>query len=242
MTTLTGRSPKDAYKELLKVSSVGGATGAISVVTDGDGVPTPLKLSTTAIELDGSIKIGNLVWPATGSGSGKFLGVAAGGSSLEWVDLTTSNLAEGTNQYFTNARARSAISATGSATYNSTTGVISVPAAASAYDLVLNLSGKPTASAQVMTFATPRAFNLPAGLTNSVAKASSAATASSVFSIRKNGTQVGTATFAASGTVATFSMASLTSFAIGDILSIIAPASVDATLANLSITLVGTIV
>ena len=37
----------------------------------------------------------------------------------------TADLAEGTNLYFTNARARSAISATGSLSYNSTTGVFS---------------------------------------------------------------------------------------------------------------------
>ena len=38
---------------------------------------------------------------------------------------STSDLSEGTNLYFTNARARSAISATGSLSYNSTTGVMS---------------------------------------------------------------------------------------------------------------------
>lgn len=39
---------------------------------------------------------------------------------------STTNLSEGTNKYFTDARARAAISATGNATYNSTTGVINV--------------------------------------------------------------------------------------------------------------------
>jgi hypothetical protein len=38
---------------------------------------------------------------------------------------TTTNVAEGSNQYFTTARARASISGTGSITYNSTTGVIS---------------------------------------------------------------------------------------------------------------------
>ena len=38
----------------------------------------------------------------------------------------TSDLTEGTNQYFTNARARSAVSAAGDLSYNSTTGVFSV--------------------------------------------------------------------------------------------------------------------
>ena len=41
---------------------------------------------------------------------------------------STSDLSEGTNKYFTDARARAAISVSGGATYNSTTGVINVPA------------------------------------------------------------------------------------------------------------------
>lgn len=41
------------------------------------------------------------------------------------VTLTTTNVAEGTNLYYTDARARAAISVSGSLSYNSTTGVIS---------------------------------------------------------------------------------------------------------------------
>ena len=40
-------------------------------------------------------------------------------------DLTTANVAEGTNLYFTNARSRTSISASGSINYNNSTGVIS---------------------------------------------------------------------------------------------------------------------
>ena len=42
------------------------------------------------------------------------------------VVLTTTDISEGTNQYFTTARARSSISASGDLTYNSSTGVLSV--------------------------------------------------------------------------------------------------------------------
>lgn len=58
---------------------------------------------------------------------------------------------------------------------------------------------------------------------------------SAVFSIQRNGVQFGTATFNAS-TSATFAGAQ-TTFADGDILSIVAPGSVDATLSGISITL-----
>jgi len=45
--------------------------------------------------------------------------------STDFATKDTDDLSEGSNQYFTDARARSAISATGSLSYNSTTGVIS---------------------------------------------------------------------------------------------------------------------
>lgn len=45
------------------------------------------------------------------------------------VTLVTTDVAEGTNQYFTNTRARTAISVSGAGSYNSTTGVITVNAA-----------------------------------------------------------------------------------------------------------------
>jgi predicted RecA/RadA family phage recombinase len=50
-------------------------------------------------------------------------GVAFDGSAD--ITLTTTGITEGTNLYYTNARARAAISATGDLSYNSTTGVIS---------------------------------------------------------------------------------------------------------------------
>jgi hypothetical protein len=50
-------------------------------------------------------------------------GVAFDGTSD--ISLTTTEIAEGANQYFTTTRARNVISATGSLSYNSTTGVIS---------------------------------------------------------------------------------------------------------------------
>lgn len=48
------------------------------------------------------------------------------GATYYKVPISTTDLAEGTNQYFTNARARSAISVSGSGSYDSSTGVITV--------------------------------------------------------------------------------------------------------------------
>ena len=47
------------------------------------------------------------------------------GLSVDFGEISTSNLTEGTNLFFTNARARAAISVSGSLSYSSSTGVIS---------------------------------------------------------------------------------------------------------------------
>lgn len=86
-------------------------------------------------------------------------------------------------------------------------------------------------------FATPVTF--PAGLGGSYGSAGAAATAAAAFAVAKNGTNVGTMNFAAAATVATFTMATATAFAGGDVLTIVAPSPADATLANLAWTLSG---
>lgn len=84
------------------------------------------------------------------------------------------------------------------------------------------------------------AANFPVDLVGSYSKAGAAATAETVFDIKKNGSGIGTATFAASGTSGTLAMASAASFAVGDVLSIHGPATADATLADVDFTLKGT--
>ena len=70
--------------------------------------------------------------------------------------------------------------------------------------------------------------------------ASVAATAQTDFDILKNGVSFGTMRFAAAGSTASFISASGASFAAGDILTVVAPASPDATLANVGFSLAGT--
>jgi len=102
-------------------------------------------------------------------------------------------------------------------------------------------AGSPGASQVIerYIFATPVTF--PAGLAGSYGTAGTAATAAASFAIQKNGSTAGTMAFAAGATSAGFTMASATSFAGGDVLTIVAPASPDATLANLAWTLAGTL-
>jgi hypothetical protein len=77
-------------------------------------------------------------------------------------------------------------------------------------------------------------------LTGSVASAGTAATGSTTFDLQKGTTSFGTVVFSAAGTTGTFTSASGATFAAGDVLRIVAPATADATLADISISLMGT--
>ena len=95
-----------------------------------------------------------------------------------------------------------------------------------------------TASQLVRRFEAVRTVTIPT--TGHQAGADTAATASTTFTIYRNGTSVGTVAFAASGTVGTFTIGATISLAAADVLEIKGPATADATLANVNIILAGT--
>jgi hypothetical protein len=100
-------------------------------------------------------------------------------------------------------------------------------------------TGPTTTNLVVQRYVFAGTVMFPAGLTGSQGTAGVAATATTTYSIKKNGTNVGTMVFAAGAMIGTFSMPSATTFMAGDILTVVAPVSPDATLANLAWTLVG---
>ena len=110
---------------------------------------------------------------------------------------------------------------------------------ASPYDVGSAFGGTPTASLIIMQFIFPRAVTFPVGLSPSQGTAGTASTGTATFDIRKNGSSVGSMVYTASAT-ATFAMTAATSYAAGDLLEIVAPATPDATLANLVFTVAGT--
>ena len=109
-------------------------------------------------------------------------------------------------------------------------------AGATAEDVATWVRGKPDASEVVLRYVATHSITFPANLTGSQVKAATASTASKVFSVQKNGSEFATVTISASGTTASFAGSS-TSFAAGDVLTVVAPASQDTTLADIAITL-----
>jgi hypothetical protein len=107
------------------------------------------------------------------------------------------------------------------------------------FDLGFFFGGIPADNVLAVKFVVVRAFNLPLDLTGSQAKAGTASTGTAEFEIQKNGSAIGTVSFATSTTGA-FVFSSATSFAAGDTLEIITPTPPDDTLADIAITLKGT--
>lgn len=108
------------------------------------------------------------------------------------------------------------------------------------FDIGVFVAGVGINSQILLSLKVARACLFPAGASGSYAFATIAATGSTTFTFKKNGTSFATVVFAASGTTGTWTQASDATFAAGDILEIDGPATADATLANISFTLAGT--
>lgn len=109
------------------------------------------------------------------------------------------------------------------------------------YDLAVTVSGAPADAAIVMRFIAPRQFTIPEDFAGSLGSSGTAATASSVFTVKRDATTEGTITFAASGSTGTFAQSTSGDMVIakGEVVSIEAPGTADATLADISLTLRG---
>jgi len=110
----------------------GSATSALGTlaVTGNTTVGGTLAITgnTTIASANVTLNSGNIVVGGTVSATGGFTGALTGnvtGTVSSVANHDTGDIVEGSNLYHTTARARAAISATGSLSYNSTTGVIS---------------------------------------------------------------------------------------------------------------------
>lgn len=112
--------------------------------------------------------------------------------------------------------------------------------AAAGYDFILSAQGKPDAAERLFLHVAAAPFMFPAGLAGSRAIAITAPAGDAVFSLRKNGAEFGTLTFPAGQGAGSFAAAAATTFAAGDRLEVLAPASQDASLSDLALTLAAT--
>jgi hypothetical protein len=107
------------------------------------------------------------------------------------------------------------------------------------YDVAVDASDRPESGERLAKVVFTTTVTFPAHLPDCRAVADVAATASTVFALKKNGVQFATATFAAAATAATFASAADAVFAAGDVLTLDAPDPRDATLADLAFMLTG---
>lgn len=109
-------------------------------------------------------------------------------------------------------------------------------------DFAFAKAGAPAASEVLLRTVVARRTRFKIDLAGSQGRAGVAATAQTDLDVRRDAASVGTIRFAASASTAVFIAASETVLEPGDILEVIAPASPDATLADIIVTLAGTLV
>jgi hypothetical protein len=108
------------------------------------------------------------------------------------------------------------------------------------FDVGLHLPDLGTAGALLAEIVLARPVDFPAEFSGSTGYARIAATAETVLDVQKNGSNIGTVTFAAAASTPVFALPSVTSFAAGDRLGIVNEDPADATLAGVSLTFAGT--
>lgn len=109
------------------------------------------------------------------------------------------------------------------------------------YDISNFTNGVVLSSETIVRTLFVRSVQFPINFVGSLAFCNNPAIYNAVFSIRKNGAQVGTMTFAADVQSASFSLPTATTFNPGDMLEIVGPATADYQLSNLATTLIGTL-
>lgn len=97
------------------------------------------------------------------------------------------------------------------------------------YDISFSTLSTPTDGAVLGRFSVTRNFTIPAGLTNSIAESETATTGAASYLLKKNGTQFGSFDFGAASNASTGVAATATTFVSGDIITLEAPATADAT-------------
>ena len=209
-----------------------GTIAAVLVIDMGAGWPSNALASGIAWnEFPSFLDLSDTPNSYSGQAS-KIVRVNSGETALEFVDPTFLSLTD-TPSSFSGAGSKLVKVNSGATALE----FVAVPALP--YLLAFDAPGVPTASMVVFHHVFTQAVSFVASLTDSYVKAGTAATAQTDFDLKKNGSSIGTVRFAAAGTTASYVSISASSWVAGDILTLIAPAEPDDTIADIWGTLVG---
>jgi hypothetical protein len=214
------------------VTGVGGALLASPAFTGTPTAPTALAGTNTS-----QIATTAFVTSAiTASAGVTTFNTRSGAITLTSGDITSAGGALLASPTFTGTPAAPTAATGTSTTQLATTAFV---AAAKYYDVSGGAVGAIVASQLMSQFVSGRTVTFPAGLTNSQGYALTAPTGAVSLTIAVNGTTVGTIAFAAGSHTATFTASSAFTVTPGQLITVTAPASADATLATVSFTLLG---
>ena len=241
------------------VTSVGGNTGAVTnaqisaAATAGYGYtplnPTGNVASATKLATARSIGMtGDATWSiASFDGTGNVTAAA----TLATVNANTGSFGSASTIPVINVDAKgrilsvstasvtggvsSVVSQTGAVTAAQIGTALQAAGSTLPYDIYGSCFGAPANGETVLRFVSARAFTVPANLAATKVYVGTAGTGATVWSVQKNGVQFATITIGSgvSGLITpTLSTQVANSFAVGDKFSIVAPATADATLAD----------
>lgn len=251
ITLGTGLSMSGTTLNVTASGTIGGTTGATDnaiLRADGTGGNT---IQSSAVTIDDSGNITTSGTITTGFGSGN-------AGSVDLLEGTATSLVANTFSIYAPTDVAAGgiayllpgAASTGFLFVTNSSGVMTIShvaadgagnvirSSAVPYDISFNFVGVP-ASNDTNRFVATRNSDFVASFSGTVCSAATAATAQTDFLIKKNGTTVATLRFAASGTTCSIVSPTSTSLTATDILTVQAPASADATLANIAITLKG---
>jgi hypothetical protein len=107
------------------------------------------------------------------------------------------------------------------------------------YRFGLFFTTAPTANEVLMMHCVSDAFTLPDDMVGSVAKVETNPASAFVLSVLKNGVAFGTITISTAGVATFVTSAAEMAFAVGDVIKVVAPSAVDATIAGCTVTFKG---
>jgi hypothetical protein len=261
--SFSGPYAQNALQQLADSAvSLGGSTMTGLLVLSGN--PTVALGAATKQYVDNSISgIGNAYVAIAGSTmTGSLIlnadpTVALGAATKQYVDAVNTSLTTALNGKLslTGGTMSGAINMGGTQINNLATPTASTDAAtkgyidtimalpdlAIPYDMAFFLAGNMFSGSSIAgAYLAPRQVTIPSGATGSIAKCATAPQTNVTYNIQQNGTTVGTVFFPATFTSGTVTTPAQVVLAIGDVLTIQTPATVEPNIQNVYITILGT--